>query len=278
MNRNLDSMNLLFSVSRSYLGSFVCSMKSILLHGGYAHYHVYILHSCFDDNMMDAMRRDFGNCVSFHFIQVSAELLKKLPSAFQSSPETYYRFLAPFLLPPELDQILYLDADTVVINSLHELYELSFEDHAIVGCTHIRDYLSKINHARQQSGKALLHLDPGVMLLNLPYLRSQFCLDDLIQCVSRKKTNIVSPDQFILTSLCGNSVKLAEAFRFNLSENLLNTYNAGHRSNPIDLQWIRTHGVIIHYSGFPKPGNAGYAGTLKVFYDELMESSKCRSQ
>lgn len=277
MNKGTGSINLLFSVSQRYLGSFVCSLKSVILHGGCGHYDVYILHAFFDDEMMAALRRDFNQSVTFHFIRVNEEILENFPMDDHSVPETYYRFLAPFLLPQELERILYLDADTVVINPLYELYETSFDENAVVCCTHTREFLSKVNQARQQSGKALLHLDPGVLLLNLPYLRSHFTLADVADCAWKKKTNIVPADQFVLRALCGDHVKLVDSMRFNLSEQLLNSYNAAHKRNPIDLQWIRNHGVVVHYSGYPKPGNAGYTGVLKTFYDELMELSMPRS-
>lgn len=265
-----QSMNLLYCVSARYLGLFVCSLKSVLLHGGYAHYDVYILHSCFDEGMMAALQQDFSQSVTFYFIRVEEEMVENFPADDQNAQETYYRFLAPFLLPAEMDRVLYLDADTIVIKPLQELYELPFDENAVVGCTHTREFLSKVNRARQQSGKALLHLNPGVLLINLPYWRSHFSLTDVVCCAFKKKTNFVSPDQFILTALCGNQVKLADAMRFNLTEQLLTFYNADHKHNAIDLPWIREHGVILHYCGYPKPGNKNYAGALAPFYKELL--------
>lgn len=225
---------------------------------------------------MAAIHRDFSQSVTFHFIRVEEEMMENFPADNRYSQETYYRFLAPFLLTQELERILYLDADTVVINPLRELYETPFDDNAIVGCAQTRELLSKVNQTRQQSGKAVLHLNPGVLLMNLPYLRSHFTLIDVINCAYRKKTNIVSPDQFVLTVLCGNQVKLVDTMRYNLTEQLLAAYNAEHKRCPVDLEWIRKYGVIIHYSGYPKPGNAGYTGAFKPFYDELMEASRCR--
>lgn len=42
-------MNLLYCVDYHVLGIFLCSLRSIVLHGGYEHYDVYVLHSCFDE-------------------------------------------------------------------------------------------------------------------------------------------------------------------------------------------------------------------------------------
>lgn len=268
-----ESMNLLFCVSQRYLGLFVCSLKSIVLHGGYSHYDVYILHSVFDDGMMAAIRRDFGAPVTFHFIRVEEEMLEQIPKDDRYAQETYYRFLAPFLLPRELEKILYLDADTIVINPLAELYEMPFDGNAIAGCTHTREFLTKVNQARQQSDKVVLRLNPGVLLMNLPYMREHIHLADVLNTAHKRKRNVVPPDQFILTSLYGDKVKLVDAIQFNLTEQVLHTYNAEHKQRPIDVERIREQGVIIHYCGYPKPGNANYSGVLAPFYDELLVSA-----
>lgn len=272
-----ETINLLFCVSQRYLGLLVCSLKSIVLHGGYSHYDVYILHSFFDEGMMEAIRRDFSDSVTFHFIRVENEMTENLPIDGNHMPETYYRFLAPFLLPEEMERVLYLDADTLVINPLQELYEMPFDGNAVVGCTHTREFLAKVNQARQQSNKAVLHLNPGVLLMNLRYMREHIRLTDVLNSAHKQRTNLIPPDQFILTSLYGNQVKLADTMRFNLAEQVLRTFNTEHKHHPVNQEWIREHGVILHYCGFPKPGDKNFTGQLAPFYEELMDSATHKS-
>ena len=247
----------------------MCSLKSIVLHGGYSHYDVYILHSFFDDGMMAAIRHDFSTSVTFHFIRVENKMTENFPIDDNHMPETYYRFLAPFLLPEEMERVLYLDADTLVINPLQELYEMPFDGNAVVGCTHTREFLTKVNQARQQSNRAVLHLNSGVLLMNLSYMREHIHLTDVLNSAHRQRTNLVPSDQYILTSLYGNKVKLADTMRFNLTEQFLRTFNTEHRHHPATLEWIREHSVILHYCGYPKPGYANYNGALAPFYNEL---------
>ena len=272
-----QSMNLLYSVSSRYLGLFICNLKSVLLHGGYPHYDIYILHSFFDEGMMAALRQDFPNAVTFHFVRVDDKMAENFPVDSRCSKETYYRFLAPFLLPDGLDRILYLDADAIVINPLRELYETDFEGNAIVGCTHASDFVTKVNQARQQSGKVVLHLNPGVLLMNLSYMREHIRLTDVLNSAHKQKTNLLSSDRFVLTSPYGNKIKLVDTMQFNLTEQVLHSYNAEHKHHPIDLEWIREHGVILHYCGFPKPGEKHFTGALAPFYEELMACAMSKS-
>ena len=82
-------MNLLYCVDYHVLGIFLCSLRSIVLHGGYEHYNVYVLHSCFDEKMEAAINHDFKGIMTFHFIRVSDTL-------FTEFPETGFSNLFPF--------------------------------------------------------------------------------------------------------------------------------------------------------------------------------------
>lgn len=262
-------MNLLYCVSTNYLGLFVCSLRSVVTHGGYDHYDVHVFHSSFDEEMLSALRRDFGASVTFHFILVPDAVTKDLVKFDHRAKETDYRFLAPFLLPQELDRVLYLDADTIVINPLDELYEAAFGGNAIVGCTHTREWMARHNHARKESDKVVLRLNPGVLLMNLPFMRTHSSMEALIQCSQKKRPHFMTQEQFLLTALYGNKVKLLDPMRFNLSEQALSTYNCEHKQHPADLDWIRSNSVVIHYCGPDKPKREGYDGKLGVFYNEL---------
>lgn len=263
-------MNLLFCINRKFLSIFLCCIKSIVLHGGYSHYDVYVVHSFFDQQMMDAVSRDFGESITFHFIRVSDELFDGFPETERYPREIYYRLAATRYLPEDLERILYLDADTVVINPLTDLYETDFEGNYYAGCTHTRELLTKINQARLKTDKDAAYINTGVLLMNLPALRENLRISDICDYVRQQRRALLLPDQDILSALYGDKVKLLDTMRFNLSEKILAWYNATHRSASIDLPWIRENCAIIHYCGKHKPWNDNYLGILNVFYLELM--------
>lgn len=267
-------MNLLFCINRKFLSIFLCCLKSIVLNGGYAHYDVYVVHSFFDETMMDAIRRDFRDSITFHFIRVSDDLFDGFPETDRYPREIYYRLAATLYLPEELDRILYLDADIVVINSLRELYETDFEGNYYAGCTHVQEFLTKFNRARLRSSKDAAYINTGVLLMNLPVLRENLSLSDICNYVDQQKGPLLLPDQDILSGLYGDKVKLLDTMRYNLSEKILNIYNTSHRREEIDLPWIRRNSVIIHYCGKRKPWNDDYIGVLNVFYQEVMDAKR----
>ena len=270
-NKKTGTMNLLFCMNRKFLSLFLSCLSSIVRSGGYGHYDAYILHSDFEGTDAGPLERDFSGAVSFHFLRVDEEIFEGFPESGRYPKQIYYRLAAPLLLPPELDRILYLDVDTVVINSLRELYETDFEGNYYVGCTHTRELLTRINQARLKSEKAVSYINTGVLLLNLPALRENISLDRIRDYTNERKHAFILPDQDILTALFGDRVKLVDTMRYNLSDRILAFYNAEHSRRKVDVSWVRENSVIIHYCGKNKPWNDDYTGVLGVFYRELFQ-------
>lgn len=271
-NHQGASANLLFCVNQKMLGLMSTCLKSLLRSGGYGYYDVFVLHSDLEESIQRAMERDFQERVTFHFLQVPEELFADFPETARYPRQIYYRLAAPLLLPRELDRILYLDVDVVVINSLRTFYEMDFESSYFVGCTHTREFLTKLNQARLQSDKAVAYINTGVLLMNLNVLRQVIRLEEISAYVREHEKALILPDQDILTALYGDKIKLADSLRYNLSDRVLNFYNGSHPKEKRDVNWVRRNTAIIHYCGRNKPWNEGYTGTLGVFYRELMDS------
>lgn len=85
----------------------------------------------------------------------------------------------------------------------------------------------------------------------------------------------ILPDQDIITALYGEKVKLVDTMRYNLSDRILTFYNANPKNEKVDLEWVKSNAVVIHYCGKNKPWKDGYVGILDVFYKELCPSKEC---
>ena len=164
-------MNLLFCINQKALGELACCLKSIHLHGGYEHYEVFLLHSSLDKTTYEGLNKDFGKTMIFHFIELPEMLFEDFPTTDRYPKEIYYRLIAPQFLPEKMERILYLDADTIVINSLKPLYETDFEDNYFAGCTHTKQFLTKVNQSRLHTDKASAYINTGVLLYNLSLMR-----------------------------------------------------------------------------------------------------------
>ena len=269
-NHQGASANLLFCVNQKMLGLMSTCLKSLLRSGGYGYYDVFVLHSDLEESIQRAMERDFQERVTFHFLRVPEELFADFPETARYPRQIYYRLAAPLLLPRELDRILYLDVDVVVINSLRPFYEVDFESSYFVGCTHTREFLTKLNQARLQSDKAVAYINTGVLLMNLNVLRQVIRLEEISAYVREHEKALILPDQDILTALYGDRIKLVDSLRWNLSDRVLAFYNGAHPKEKRDVNWVRENTSIVHYCGRNKPWNESYTGTLGVFYRELV--------
>lgn len=139
-----------------------------------------------------------------------------------------------------------------------------------MACTHTRKLLEKLNAARLGMDEAAPYINTGVLLYNLPALRADLDMERVRAFADEKQDVFLLPDQDILTALYGDRVHLLDSMVYNLSD-ILALHNAQLLAEPVDLDWVRAHTVIIHYCGRLKPWKPHYVGVLDVFYHELMD-------
>lgn len=263
-------MNLLFCINAKFRPLLCQCLRSVVLHGGEERYDAYILHSDLSPEDLEAIRQVSPrvNCV---FLPVDPALFEGFPERKRYPRQIYYRLAAPLLLPRDLDRILYLDVDTLVINPLKSFYTMDFEGNYYIACTHIREALTKLNDLRLKVPEGSPYVNTGVLMLNLPALRQNLTMDLIRDTALEKIDTFWLPDQDLLTVMHGDKILLADAQKFNLSDRILNFYNADPRNPRHDLPWVRENTVILHFCGKNRPWNPHYVGTLGIFYQELLK-------
>ena len=264
-------MNLLFCINPKFRPLLCQCLRSIVKNGGEEHYDAYILHSDLTDADMDAVRA-VSDRVSCRFLSVDAGDFDGFPESSRYPRQIYYRLAAPLLLPEELDRILYLDVETLVINPLKELYTMDFQGNYYIACTHIREALTKLNDRRLNVPDGSPYVNTGVMVLNLPALRENLTMDEIRRTALQKIDSFWLPDQDLLTVLHGDKILLADTQKYNLSDRILNIYNANPKNPRHNLDWVRENTVVIHYCGKNRPWKPHYIGQLGVFYEEIVKN------
>lgn len=261
-------INLLFSIDRKFMPLLLSCLHSITERGGAGVYHAYILHSDLRKEDEADIRIVGGEMVVPHFIKVPPDLFEGFPETKRYPVQIYYRLAAPYLLPSSLDRILYLDVDTIIINSLETVYDTDFNGNYFAACTHTKEFLQKVNQVRLQTEDDVPYINTGVMLMNLPLLRRYLDLSEIRRYALDHQHTLILPDQDILTALYGGNVKILDSLRYNLSDRTLFAYNAERNHEKLDLAWVRENSVIIHYFGKNKPWDNHYLGILDTFYWE----------
>ena len=264
-------MNLLFCINPKFRPLLCQCLRSIVKNGGEERYDAYILHSDLTAADMDAVRA-VSDRVSCRFLSVDAGNFDGFPESSRYPRQIYYRLAAPLLLPEGLDRILYLDVDTLVINPLKELYTMDFQGNYYIASTHIREALTKLNDRRLNVPDGSPYVNTGVMVLNLPALRENLTMDEIRRTALQKIDSFWLPDQDLLTVLHGDKILLADTQKYNLSDRILNIYNANPKNPRHNLDWVREKTVVIHYCGKNRPWKPHYIGQLGVFYEETVKN------
>ncbi len=269
-------MNLLFAIDKNCVDLLLNCINSIDENGGAKRYTAYILHSdlTLDDQKKIGMSAPSSVCCQF--LAVPDDMFAGFPETKRYPKQIYYRLAAAKLLPESIERILYMDVDTLVINPLSELYEADFEGNIFMACTHTKKFLSFINQLRLDVAQKVPYVNTGVMMMNLPLMRTEVKLEDIKQYAIENKTLLILPDQDILTALYGHRVKVVDALKYNLSDRDIDYHNADPTNQKIDLEWVRKNTVIVHYYGRNKPWKEYYIGILGVLYEEQLTRNRKR--
>lgn len=266
-------MNLLFTVDRNYLSILRTCIRSILRFPCEEGYHIYVMHSDLTGEDASKLRETCGERAELTLVPMDGTLLEEFPVTSRYPKQMYYRILAARFLPRDLDRVLYLDPDIVVINPLEKLYHTDFQGNLLCACTHVKEFLSRINRLRLGTDERCPYLNSGVLLMNLEALRGEQSLEEITAYVEQYGNRLTLPDQDILSALYGNRTVLLDTMLYNLSDRMLGLYNMSPRTGrPRNLDWVRANSVIIHYCGRNKPWKENYFGILDVFYHEVADA------
>lgn len=154
----------------------------------------------------------------------------------------WYRILIPQLLP-EINKILYLDADTIVNEDLSFLFSINMENCGIAG---VLDYKYK-EHSKRIGLPNEKYLCSGILLMNLDYWRKNHITSKIINWATINTSIIKFPDQDSINWIC-NERKKVLPLKYGILMNHFQ-YEPLIKDFPNQLKEAFYHPVIIHYAG-----------------------------
>lgn len=157
-----------------------------------------------------------NNYSSFiYFYKVDEELIAKFVLRGQWTMAVYYKIFFPLIVPNTLERLLYLDADTLVINHLNPLYHIDLQHYPLAAV--YDDYVkTQPNLGIYEEGH---YFNSGVMLFNLKEWRNQRISEKALDILSSHPEKITYVDQDALNAvLINNWLRIPEKF------NLLYSY------------------------------------------------------
>lgn len=176
----------------------------------------------------------------------------------------YYRLFFPHLVPVSVEKLLYVDIDTLVIDSLQELYATDLSHYAFgavaeaemplrtdLGLTSFEDYFNS-----------------GVMLINVPEWRAQLITERTIDIILTQPDRIREyPDQDAMNLLVqGHWCRLSPRY------NLMKAY-IPHDLARRDYDRFLANQTIIHYNGRLKPWHRACENKFRYLYKSYLRQS-----
>ena len=122
----------------------------------------------------------------------------------------FSRLFLEDILPQDIDKVLYLDSDTIVLNSLSELFNIDLYNYYVAG---VIDIISNITKYFYQGTKELKNpfINSGVLLINLKKWREIKFSKQSISLIKEYDDKNFLHDQNIINIICNENILFLES-------------------------------------------------------------------
>ena len=166
---------------------------------------------------------------------------------------TYYRLLIPYLLPEDIDKILYLDCDMLVLDSLTDFYNSDLTNTNAAAVIDMFNDDKRIN-ARLQYSETAGYFNAGMLLIDLTNWRKNQISEKAINFLGEHPELCEAHDQDALNhALNGDYLKVSARYNMQLDFFCDFKYLIVNESYFDDIKKSRENPCIIHFTGPTKP-------------------------
>lgn len=181
------------------------------------------------------------------FWEIPRERVAGLPTMDRIGVSMWYRILLPDLLP-EVDRVLYLDVDTLVLDSLGPLWETDLGENYLGAVTNVLEQ-HRIKHpVRLGLADPTQYFNSGVLLMNLGAMRRDGCAETLHRFAIEHADKLLWPDQDALNLILGER-RLPLHPRWNLTNAALDFPWSAYVLGARELDEARRSPGVRHFEG-----------------------------
>ena len=153
--------------------------------------HFYNINKYFNENNInDLLKHHLSNNEFYNLLGISA----------------FSRLFLEDILPQNIEKILYLDADTLVLNNLDELFKIDIGDYYIAGVVDVMANITKYFYKGENNIEVIVN--SGVLLINLSKWRKIKFSKLAINLIKEYDDKNYLHDQNIINIICGNQILL----------------------------------------------------------------------
>ena len=264
MIKNSPILNIAISFDQNYLNQFYVLLESLFCNNKnqLIDFHLIIK----DDISVREIKKiesyiNSKNC-NFCRYYVDENLIAKFVIKDTWPPSVYYKIFFPILVPSHIEKLLYLDTDTIIINSLSTVFNIELGNYPLAA---VYDNYVKNQPliGIEEDGK---YFNSGVLLFNLVSWRQQNISEKAINYLKFEPQNILFVDQCAL-----NAVLIDNWMALESRYNLIYSYIPQDISRQ-ELKKFINNKVIIHFT-LQRPWNFLCKNRLRVLYKKYFKIS-----
>jgi len=260
-------INLLFAVDDKFVDHLLVTLYS--LHQNAPADNTYAVYVIQDQPLTQATRLTETLArlnMTYHPLIVPAGAFADAPVSDRYPKSIYYRLLASDLLPADLDQVLYLDADILVINDPTPLYRLDMTGRLYAAAMHtdLLNLTGALNQLRLDTASPH-YFNSGVLLINLKLARKRVKAADIFAVIRAHKNTLLLPDQDVLNKLYSQDTQPVPDVLYNYDVRKDLAYQTMSQGK-WTLAWVITNTVFLHFCGTKKPWQATATDKYALLY------------
>jgi lipopolysaccharide biosynthesis glycosyltransferase len=267
------TLHLSCAADRGYVRHTAAMLHSVLTQSGSLGVQVHFLHG---PELPGGAKRKLRQMVeglggAIDFLLVDDARVKGLPTFAEITTTMWHRIYLPELLP-EVDRVLYLDGDTLALDSLEPLWATDLGSHLVAAVTNVLMPWARTRPAELGLAGPEAYFNSGVLLLNLSEMRADATTEKLLHMA--RSGPLLYPDQDALNAIMA-SRRLALHPRWNCMNSTLTVPSAEEVFDPAAIAEARLRPGIRHFEGpgLNKPWNRACSFPHRERYFEHRRST-----
>lgn len=214
-------LNVVFASDDNYIPFLSIAMYSLIKNNekDFDKINIFIL----DDEISDANKSNVNNLFKDYPVSISFIETKKLDSVDfnirgiernfnKASLTAYARLFMSTLLPRSIDKVLYLDCDSLIMDSYKHLWNLDISDYY---CAGVLDGINTAVKEKLGFSKNDDYINSGFLLVNLKKWRDENVEEKFIKFMAENQHRYYQHDQGVLNNVFKNNILIVEP-KYNL--------------------------------------------------------------
>lgn len=240
--------HVLYCVNEPFAQHCAVSMVSLAVNNPNRQVSITVIGMGLSESTTQRLQHCLDPYLGFHVTvhQARNDLLENCPQIGVYPKDIYLRFWVDAFFPPDIERVLYLDADTIVVDDIAPLWQVDMTNKVIAAV----DIPEATSHHRCHLPPQYGYFNSGVLLFNVPLWREQNCRQKALDFVTTNRDIAKNPDQDALNG-CFYDQRVTLDYRFNV----ISPFFRRHAYKDLNTRKQDTvrNAVIVHFNGGARP-------------------------